>query len=218
MIKVLLVEEQRLFRNGVQALIDQESDMEVVGMAKDGDEGIKLVTKLNPDVVLMDIHLPDLDGIRAATHMKSMNDDVKVVFLTSYTEKDLIIRGVSIAEGFLLKELHPKELYRAIRDAYQGQNVLSGEVAAILVDSIRELTMNTKQVLAIRLENRGIRLTSRELEIAKLFMEGKTNKQIARHIHLSEGTIKNYISDLYMKLNINNRQKAIMYLNNLVDM
>ncbi|MUK87408.1 response regulator [Ornithinibacillus sp. L9] len=217
MIKVLLVEKQRLFRRGIEALISAEQDMKVVGMAEDGNSALEQVATLNPDVVLIDIHMPNLSGIHTAARIKQQFSGVRVVFLTSEVEKELIIRAITIGDGFLLKDLYPDNLYQAIRDAYRGQVVLSGDVATILVNTIRELTMDSKNVLSIRLQNRGIHLTPRELDIAILLIEGKTNKQIAHTFHLSGGTVKNYISDLYMKLDIRNRNEVIKYLTGLID-
>ncbi|SHG03073.1 response regulator transcription factor [Ornithinibacillus halophilus] len=217
MIKILLVDDQRLFRAGVKSLLNDLEDMEVIGTAEDGEEAVRVVEEKNPDVVLMDIHMPNLDGIRATAQIKRKFPDTKVVFLTTQAVEGLVIRGIDVgADGFLIKELYPDNLEQAIRDAYRGQMVLSGEVASVLVGRIRELTKDPIQILAIRLENRGIKLTKRELEISMLLLDGKTNTQLAKHFQLREGTIKNYISDLYMKLDLHNRRQVIAYLQDIL--
>src|SRR5699024_7451386 len=218
LIKLLLAEDQRLFLEGIQALIDTQNDMEVVGTAANGDEALGLVNELQPDVVLMDIHMPELDGIKATALIKESYPAVKVIMLTTNIDEELAIRAISVgADVFLIKELYRDTLYQAIRDAYRGQVVLSGEVGSILARRIRELTMDKKGILGKRLENRGIYLTDREQEIAYWFMEKHTNKQIAHKLFLGEGTIKNYISEIYQKLGINHRGQAIEYLQKIYE-
>ncbi|QKY70314.1 response regulator transcription factor [Lentibacillus sp. CBA3610] len=216
MIKLLLAEDQRLFLEGVQALIDTQDDMEVIATASNGDQAVELVSELRPDIVLMDIHMPELDGIKATARIKESYPRVKVIMLTTSINEDLAIRGISVgADGFLVKELFPDTLYQAIRDAYRGQVVLSGDVASILARRIRELSMDKSAILGIRLENRGIHLTKREQEIAYLLMERQSNRQIADKLRLGEGTIKNYISEIYQKLGIHNRGQVIDYLHKI---
>ncbi|MFC4557946.1 response regulator [Virgibacillus kekensis] len=217
MIKVILVEDQRLFREGTELLINNTDDIKVVGMAGNGEEAINLLKKEKPDVVLMDIHMPGMDGIKTTVYLKENHPDVKVVMLTSAADEELVIRGINVgADGFLLKNLYHDNLIQAIRNAYRGQSVLSGEVAEILVNKIRKLTLDQKQILGRRLENRGIQLTKRELDIAYLFMDGYTNTMIAQKLFLGEGTIKNYVSEIYNKLNIRHRKDAISYLRQLL--
>ncbi|WP_164667772.1 response regulator [Virgibacillus doumboii] len=217
MIKVMLVEDQRLFREGVEAIIKNTDDIQVTGTAQCGRSAIEMLKQQQPDVVLMDIHMPEMDGIKTTVHIKENHPGVKVVMLTSMADEELVIRGINVgADGFLLKDLYAERLIQSIRDAARGQPVLSGEVAQILVDKIRELTLDDKQILSKRLENRGINLTVRELDIIYLFMDGHSNKKIAQKLFLGEGTIKNYISEIYSKLNIHKRHKAIEYLKNLL--
>lgn len=217
MIKIMLVEDQRLFREGVEALISNTDDIEVIGMAESGESAIELLQHEQPDVILMDIHMAEMDGIKTTVYIKENHPSVKVVMLTTIAEEELVIRGINVgADGFLLKDLYPDNLIQSIRDAARGQSVLSGKVATILVNKIRELTLDKKQILGKRLENRGINLTARELDIAYLFMGGHSNKIIAQKLFLGEGTIKNYISEVYSKLNIRNRHEAINYLKNLL--
>lgn len=216
LIKLLLVEDQRLFVEGVKALLERQDDMEIVGTASNGEQALERVRERRPDIVLMDIHMPELDGIQATARIKENDPSVKVIMLTTTINEDLAIRGISVgADGFLVKELFPDTLYQAVRDAYRGQVVLSGDVASILARRIRELSMDRSAILGIRLENRGIRLTKREQEIAYLFMEHHNNKQIADKLFLGEGTIKNYISEMYQKLGVHNRGKAISYLQDI---
>lgn len=213
MIKVMLVEDQRLVREGIKALIHAVDDIEVIGMAEDGKSVINILQHKVPDVVLMDINMPDMEGIKATVKIKENYPTVRVVMLTTVADEELVIRGINVgADGFLLKNLYADNLIKSIRDAARGQSVLSGEIAQILVDKIRELTMDEKQILGRRLENRGYRLTKRELDIAYLLMEGHSNKRIAQKLYLGEGTVKNYISEIYDKLQTTNRNQTMEYL------
>lgn len=216
-IKVMLVEDQRLFQEGVEAIIKTTNDMHVTGMALSGASAIDMLKQQQPDVVLMDIHMPELDGIKTTVYIKENYPDIKVVMLTSLVDEELVIRGINVgADGFLLKDLYAEKLIESLRYAAAGQTVLSGKVAQILVDKIRESTLDKQQILGKRLENRGFTLTKRELDIAFLFMDGHSNKIIAEKLFLGEGTIKNYISEIYAKLNIHKRQEARDYLKGLL--
>ena len=212
MINVMLVDDHRLFREGVEALINHRDDIEVIAMADNGEQAKALLETKKPDVVLMDIHMPELDGIRATAYIKENHPDVKVVMLTTAKDEELVIRAIQVgADGFLLKDLYPEKLIQSIKDAVIGQHVLSGDVASLLVNRIRELTLDKKQALGKRLGNQGIRFTNRELDIAYLILNGNSNKKIANHLFLGQGTVKNYISEIYRKLDIHNRRQAVDY-------
>ncbi|MTW88005.1 response regulator [Virgibacillus dakarensis] len=214
---VLVVEDQRLFREGIHALIDGKEDINVIGMAENGYEAIQMTDELLPDVVLMDIHMPDLDGIKATAKIKKLHPTVKVVLLTTVAEEDLVIRAIAVgADGYLVKALYPDTLHRAIHDAYRGEVVFSGEAAKILATRIRELMLNKKQILAKRLENQNLFFTKRELDIAYLLMNDKTNKQISLELFIGEGTVKNYISEIYYKLGVRRRKEATNFLKSLL--
>ncbi|PAV31099.1 DNA-binding response regulator [Virgibacillus profundi] len=217
MISVLLVEDQQLFREGVHALIATVDDMDVVGMASNGEEATQLMKKSQADIVIMDIHMPNVDGIKATIHLKDNYPSVKVILLTTFAEEDLIITGLAAgADGFLLKSLDRARLIRSIRDVYDDQVVLSGEAAKILATMIVDIKYNKKDLLEKKLVNRNINLSNRELDIAYLMMNGSTNKLIAQKLFLSEGTIKNYISELYNKLNLRSRKDVIDFLLELI--
>ncbi|GGJ95016.1 DNA-binding response regulator [Lentibacillus kapialis] len=213
LIHVMLVDAQRLFREGVEALINNRSDIAVIAMADDGEQAIALLEEAVPDVILMDIHMHRMDGIRAAAYIKDKYPAIKIVMLTDAQDEERIIRAIKVgADGFLLKDLNPEKLIQSIKDAYNGQNVLSGDVASLLVNRIRDLTLDKKQLLGKRLDNQGIRFTKRELDIAYLMFIGHSNQAIAEHLFLGQGTVKNYISDIYRKLDIRNRRQVVSYL------
>lgn len=217
LITVLVVDPWRIIREGIRTLIDKEPDIEVIGAAGTGEETIQIVKELQPDVVVMDVELPDLKAIKARSLIREVNPDTRVIYLTDKQDSDMIFHGIANgADGILVKQLYPDMLCQAIRDAARGQYVISGEIAKVIVNSVRKLTLNKNQLLAKRLEHKGIHFTRRELEIASLMMDGHTNQQIATQLHISEGTVKNYISYIYMKLGIKKRDKVIQFLTNLL--
>jgi DNA-binding NarL/FixJ family response regulator len=217
MVKVMLVDDQRLFIEGVQAILSQEEDIEVVGLAANGLEILDNIEALEPDIILMDVYMPNSNGIEATFQIKNRFPHIKVILLTAFAEEELIIYGLNAgADGFLLKELDREQLTRAIRDVSYEEVVISGKAAKILAKKIRDLKYDKKQILQERLSKQQIHLTQRELEIADLLAEGATNKYIAQSLTLSEGTIKNYISDLYHKLDIHNRKDVISFIQKLV--
>ncbi|GAB3805706.1 response regulator transcription factor [Virgibacillus kimchii] len=218
MVKVLLVGDQRLFIEGLRAILSKERDIEVVGLLSGVEAILGEVDRLKPDVILMDIHMPQHNGIEATFQVKAKYPHVKVVLLTTFAEEELIIFGVHAgADGFLMKELDREQLIRALQDVNYGHPVISGEAARILAKRILDLEYDQKDILDERLKKQHIHLTTRELEIATLLMEGATNKHIAETLVLSEGTIKNYISDLYSKADIHNRKEFIHFLRGLVN-
>ncbi|WP_339316188.1 response regulator transcription factor [Oceanobacillus sp. FSL W7-1304] len=215
MIHILIVENQRLLRDGMEAIIERTDDIKVIGAVDNGEIAIKQMEHLKPDIVIMDVHLPQMDGIRTTKYMKEKYPEVGVILLTSKVD-DFIISGINAgADGFLVKAVYAERLLEAIRIAYRGETIFSGEVAQMLATRIRELTMNNKQIFTLRLERLGYTFTKREIDIAFLLKENYTNQQIAHKLFLGEGTVKNYISEIYNKLNIRNRAKVIEFFGNV---
>ena len=216
MIKVLLIEDQGLFREGVNALISAVADIKVVGMTEHGQEAFKQLEQLQPDIVLMDVYMPKIDGIKTTAYIKENYPTVKVILLSDLADEDIITSGLSAgADGFLLKKLDAKRLVRSIRDVYEDQIVLSGEATRILARKLREYKYDKKEILAGKLENHYIYLTRREMDIAYLLMQDTSNHQMAQKLFLSEGTIKNYISDIYNKIGLRKRNEVIGFLQGL---
>jgi len=213
LIKVLIAEEQGLFCDGLSAIIERTDDMKVIGNVDDGLKAIDRLKEIKPDVVLMNSHMPNMDGIKVTVYIKQHYPDIKVVLLTDKVEENLVIRGVNAGvDGFLLKALYAECLVDSIRMVMQGEVVFSGDVARILANRIRDLSHNKKQLFRVQLERLGYDFTDRKIDIAYLLAEGHSNQQIASKLFLSEGTVKNYISEIYNELNIHNRKKAITFL------
>lgn len=219
MIKVLLVNGQRLFNEAVESLLISEDDIIVVGKTTTVTDALWKIQTDVPDVVLLDIHMPDIDGIKMTAQVKGTYPDIKVIFLTTFSNKKLVIEGILAgADGFLLKDIDTENLLQSIRNAYRDQVVFSGAAAKILAKAVIEVKYDPHGILRKELEKRNIYLSHRELEIALLIINKCTNKEISQKLFLSEGTIKNYISDIYSKLNIKTRKAARDFLERLISL
>jgi DNA-binding NarL/FixJ family response regulator len=199
-IKVLLVDDQELILESLHIVLSMEEDLEIVCLAKNGEEAIEGCEQFTPDIVLMDINMPVMDGVAATALIKERMPATKIIMLTSYKEVEYVLAALSNgAEGYLLKALHPKDLAAGIRVVQAGGTLISQEVASKLIKSIN----NTTPV-----KNNEFGLTSREIEVLHKLASGLRNQDIAETLYLSEGTVKNYISTIYSKLNVKGRREA----------
>lgn len=216
LINVMLIDKNRLFLEAVQSLIDQEEDIQVIGMVTKGKAAIELMDEKQPDIVLLDLHLPQIDGIKVTHYIKEKYPETKVIFLTSETNEEMLMKGIaSGADGFLLKNCDSESFIRSIRETYRGEVVISGIPARILANRVLQLIYDRKVLLKEKLLINDIRLTKRELDIAYLLIRNATNKEIAQELYLSEGTVKNYVSELYRKFNMKRRADLVSYLRDL---
>lgn len=215
-IKVMLVDDQVLLREGLKTIINLQDTMEVALEASNGREAIELLKSKPIDVILMDIRMPELNGIEATSKIKESYPDISIIVLTTFNEEELIVDALaSGADGYLLKDIDAKRLIAAVQDAYDGDILLPSKVAAMLA---RRLSGKGKSH-SNKSEGTGAidELTDRELEIGKLISNGMTNRQIANTLYLSEGTVKNYISEIYKKLGTNNRTKVGIMVTNIIE-
>ncbi len=208
-IKILVVDDQTLMRDGLKTILEIEEDFEVVGVADDGRQAYEMTAALRPDVVLMDIRMPGMDGVESTRLIKSRFPDTAVIILTTFNEDEYIIQALSFgANGYLLKDIQADRLIEAIRDGARGTLLMPAPVAAKLASRLSDLNRNGWE--------RGVEtmpvLSDREKEIARCLADGHNNRQISALLCITEGTVKNYISDIYSKIGINDRNKAIEYL------
>ena len=218
MIRVVIADDQTLMRDGLQTIIDLQDDMEVVGVAEDGEQACELARALQPDLILMDIRMPRRDGIESTRHIRREQPATAVLILTTFDEDEYIIEGLaSGACGYLLKDLPARKIVEAIRDAVRGQLMLPAVVAAKLASRLSFLSGASPEVLdPKRLRSEGIRFTDREKKVILLMLEGHSNREIAGILFMSEGTVKNYVSVIYQKIGTNDRAKALLVLQGLV--
>ncbi len=204
-ISVLLVDDQTLIRDGLKAILRAGNEILIAGESSNGRAAIEMAAKCKPDVILMDIRMPEMDGVEATKYIKKSFPDIKVIILTTFDDDDYIFKAMSYgASGYLLKDIEGEELVLAIKSSMKGNVILPGKIAEKITS---RLNRNTSISTHVELDE----FTERELDIIKLIMEGKSNADIAGQLYLSNGTVKNYVSQIYMKINVRDRANAVLY-------
>jgi len=197
MIRILVVDDHPVVRQGLVAMLGYEGDLEVVGEAADGAEAVRQILKLQPDIVLLDLRLPQLSGVEVMKQVRAQNSQVRFLVLTTYDTDEYIGPALAAgAQGYLLKDTTPEELLRAVRSLAQGGAALQPTIAAKVLDGISG-----------QKNNEG--LSAREVDVLQLLVAGAGNKAIARELALSENTVKSHISHIFEKLHVQNRAEAV---------
>ena len=205
MIRLLLVDDQRLMRDGLRILLELETDFEVAGEAEDGARALEYYQQLQPDVVLMDIRMPVMDGVEATRRLREFDPNTKVIILTTFDDNEYIFEGLRAgALGYLLKDVSGEELADAIRKVAAGGSMIEPSVARKVVAEFARLAPVTPQAA----EELNEPLSEREVEILKLVSQGLTNKEIAARLYLAEGTVKNYVTSILQKIEARDRTQA----------
>jgi DNA-binding NarL/FixJ family response regulator len=206
-IRVLLVDDQYLIREGIASLLELEDAVEVVDMAANGREAIKKALDLKPDIILMDIRMPEMNGVEATAQIKQASPSCQVIMLTTFDDEEFVVQSLLAgACGYLMKDIPPKDLVQAINLAHAGIYQLAPEVAGKLVGSLQK-----REAVAQQKPETDPALTSRELEVLKLLAKGASNKEIAKVFSVSEGTVKNHVSNILMRLGLRDRTQAAVY-------
>lgn len=201
-VKVMIVDDHAIVREGLTMLLSEEDDIEVVGEARDGVNALTLVGHLQPDVVLMDLVMPEMDGIATTAQISEKYPDCRVLVLTSFAEDQRVPDAMQAgAVGYLLKDVLKADLLRAIHAAARGEPTLHPEAQRQLI----------QQVVAPTPPNLLETLTNREMDVLRLISKGNSNKEIAAVLHLTEGTVKGYVSTILGKLQVSDRTQAALY-------
>ncbi|WP_319457240.1 MULTISPECIES: response regulator transcription factor [unclassified Mycobacterium] len=196
MTTVMLVDDHPVVREGLRGMLDAEPDLDVVGEAGSGAEAVAMAETLCPDVILMDLRMPDVDGVTATERILRRTPSVRIIVVTTYETDTDILRAVEAgAAGYLLKDASRAELADAVRDAAKGRTVLSPTVADRLVHLVRKPSPTT--------------LSARELEVLDLVAQGNTNADIGRQLHISEATVKTHLLRMFNKLDVSDRTAAV---------
>jgi two-component system NarL family response regulator len=207
-IKVLVVDDHALFRRGLQMVLAQEPDIEVIGEAGDGSEAVTKAEQTTPDIVLMDVRMPRRGGIDACTAIHESVPSAKIIMLTiSDEEADLYDAIKAGAMGYLLKEISIEEVASAIRAVHGGQSLISPSMASKLLTEFASMIKKTDD----RQQVPTPRLTDREMEVLKLVAKGLNNRDIAKQLFISENTVKNHIRNILEKLQLHSRMEAVVY-------
>ncbi|MFC5446902.1 response regulator transcription factor [Paenibacillus aestuarii] len=219
-LKLLLVDDQDLIRESLHIVLDMDPDIQVVGLAENGRVAIEQCEAQQPDVVLMDIHMPVMDGVEATRQIKTQWPGIRVIILTTFQEINYVVDALGAgAEGYLLKAIHPKDLAAGIKWVHQGGTLIPQDIAKMLVEQARGAQEPQEREPAssgaapskaaeetARVDVYG--LSEREMQVLHCIADGLSNKEIADKLYLSEGTVKNYISSVYSKMDVRDRIQA----------
>ena len=203
-IKILIADDHSIVREGLKQLLELEPDFEVIGQASNGVETIEKVKELDPDVLLLDINMPVMNGIKALKKIKDEGIKTRVVILTIHEDKEYLMETMQIgAAGYILKDSDSASFFKAIRDAYHGEAYIQPKLAAELIKEF-----NKPKVMKVKSENE---LPQREYEVIALIADGLNNKDIAERLFISEKTVKNHVSNIFRKINVSDRTQAAIY-------
>lgn len=200
--KILICDDQAVVRDGLELLLQLERDFEVVGAASDGAEAVELTAKKSPDLVLMDLKMPGMNGIEATRQIRARHPEVKVLVLTTYDDDQWVFDAIRAgASGYLLKDTPREEIVRAIRGTLAGKSFVDPGVAGKLLDQVASKQVQPETLLTKK-------LTEREVDVLRLIARGLNNPEIAARLHLSEGTVRNHVSAILTKLEVTDRTQA----------
>ena len=200
MINIILVDDQLIIREGIKMLLSLDDDIKIIGEGENGQDAINLTKNLNPDVILIDIRMPIMDGVEAIKKIKEFNSEVKILVLTTFNDNDYIFNSLANgANGYLLKDSNSDELISAIKTVYKGNLLIQSDVAMKMSELLKSNPASQEKTIDLSV------LTPRELEVTKLVAKGYNNKKISTELFLSEGTVKNYVSRILDKLQLENR-------------
>ena len=200
-IRVMIVDDHTVVRDGVATMLGRQDDISVVGEAANGREAVDIAKSLNPDVILMDLRMPEMDGVEAMRHIREDNQEVKFIVLTTFDTDEYIFHAIEVgAKGFLLKDASREELFEAVRAVHRGESLVQPGVAARLLDRFAELSRPTPAEPL---------LSARELEVVQLMSTGAANKEIAASLSISESTVKTHVANIFQKLDVNDRTGAV---------
>jgi len=203
MIKLLIADDHLIIRQGLRLILETESDFEIVGEASDGAEALSLCKKLKPDVVLMDLRMPNMDGLTAIEKLGAEQPEIAVVILTTFNEDELMLRGLQAgARGYLLKDTDRSTLFDTIRAAARGETLLKPEIMARVLAQKDAPSTKSKS-------DSTFNLTDREFEVLESVARGERSKEVAAHLGISERTVKAHLASIYQKLGVDSRAAAI---------
>ena len=203
-IKIVIVDDHEMVRNGLSVMLEREEDFTVIGEANNGKEAVELVGKLQPDVVLMDLRMPEMDGVEAMRQIRAKDDSVEFLVLTTFDSDEYIFDAIEAgAKGYLLKDTSREELFKAVRTVNRGESMIEPAVVSRVLDRLAQLSQRVA---------RGpdhLTLSDREVEVLQLMAKGSANKQIAGDLSITESTVKTHVANIFQKLEVSHRTEAV---------
>jgi DNA-binding NarL/FixJ family response regulator len=210
MIQILLVDDQHLIRQGLKSMLESNDQMHVIGEAENGQRALEQIAALQPDIVLMDIRMPVMDGVAATKAIAQQYPDIKVLVLTTFDDDEYVFQAMRLgAKGYLLKDTEPDELMLAIRSVYKGQTLLGPGLFE------KALMPIASPVASVQTPPQLAQLTPRELDVLRLIACGANNREIAESLFLSENTVKNYVTNILSRLCLRDRTQAALFAHSL---
>ena len=210
-IKIVIADDHLMIREGLKQLLELQGDIEVIGQADDGIQCLDLISKLSPDVVLLDINMPNMNGIQTLQVLRQNKNNVKVLILTIHNEVEYLLKAVEIGvNGYVLKDSESSVLKKAITAVYEGETYIEPSLTPLMKERLEKMNRQSEDEI----------LTRREIEVLKLLAEGLFNKEIAYKLSISEKTVKNHVSNIFKKIGVSDRTQAAVYAirNNFVDL
>ena len=203
-IKIVIVDDHEMVRNGLSVMLEREEDFTVIGEANNGKEAVELVGKLQPDVILMDLRMPEMDGVEAMRQIRAKDDSVEFLVLTTFDSDEYIFDAIEAgAKGYLLKDTSREELFKAVRTVNRGESLIEPAVVSRVLDRLTQLSQRVA---------RGpdhLTLSDREVEVLQLMAKGSANKQIAGDLFITESTVKTHVANIFQKLEVSHRTEAV---------
>lgn len=207
MINVMIVDDQSIIKEGLKMILDSTKDIKVVNLAANGSEALYLCQLNTPDIILMDIKMPVMDGVEATKNIKTNYPRTKIIILTTFDDDEYILEALKGgASGYLLKDASPTEIADAIRTVFKGEAMIQPKIATKMISHFTKLTHSKGKP-----DEKHKALTDREVEITLLIGQGKNNKEISEELFLTEGTVKNHISNIISKLELRDRTQIAIY-------
>ena len=211
-IRVLVVDDQEDLAKEIKTVVESDDGLEVVGIATDGLSALEKMHETHADVVLLDIRMPNMNGVVATQRIKTEFPDSKVVILTTFDDSDYILNAINYgASGYLLKDIGASAIIDAVKNAYKGDTVLPAKIARRITDAAKNISAD-REIKLVRVFG----FSDREVEIALMIYEGFTNRQISSALKLTEGTTRNYVSSIYLKLQCENRADAVQKIKDVL--
>lgn len=210
-LKIVIIDDHRMIREGLQQLLELDGEISVIGQAGDGIEGLELLKKVNPDVILLDINMPNMNGIEMLEHLKKSNNEYKVLILTIHNEVEYLAKAIDIGvDGYILKDSECSTLKEAIFAVHDGKTYIQASLTPLLKERISYDETENSKIKS---------LSSREIDVLKLLSSGMLNRDIANVLDISEKTVKNHVANIFKKMNVSDRtQAAVMAIKyNIVD-